>query len=256
VALTDNAIEALHQVASTPGQRALVMNVLPHVHALGEGDAVVMSPPLTADVPVSHADLLIRRESTAPLLVQMEGGDPPTTREVAGWTVLRLPADGPMRSSRECAAALEEALRARQTPPVASATRRRRAAGTGVWAAVGVVVIVLVAALWLSSGADDGPLDWQQASQSLGQTVTVRDRIVAVTPQPDVTGSPTFVNFGAAFPVTPRFDVVLFDDVRAADPDLDGLSVGQTVCVTGVVEVRGGTAQIVPDTPGQISEQC
>jgi hypothetical protein len=51
VALTDNAIEALNQVAITPGHRALVMNVLPHVHALGEGDAVVMSPAWRDDPP-------------------------------------------------------------------------------------------------------------------------------------------------------------------------------------------------------------
>lgn len=100
----------------------------------------------------------------------------------------------------------------------------------------------------------DEPLAWDRAAQAVGEPAAVVGPVVAASHEPDLGGGPTFLNLGNAHPEEPRFDVVIYEDVRERfdDPPEHTLE-GVEVCVQGRVRERGGVPQIVLDGPALLS---
>ena len=98
-----------------------------------------------------------------------------------------------------------------------------------------------------------GAIPWDQAIGYAGQEVTVIGPVASATWASDTRGQPTFLNLGLPYPDPGRFTVLLWIDARwrfNAPPE--ETFAGQTVCVTGVVEIYQGGAEIEVEYPWQI----
>jgi hypothetical protein len=94
------------------------------------------------------------------------------------------------------------------------------------------------------------PLPWDRATEAVGQVAAIAGPVVAAIHQPDVGGGPTFLNLGNPHPQEPRFDVVIYEDVRERfDSPPEQAFDGAEVCVQGQVRDRDGVPQIVLDRP-------
>jgi very-short-patch-repair endonuclease len=90
------------------------------------------------------------------------------------------------------------------------------------------------------------PLDWQTAKRYEGQQTAFVGKVAQVTVRRGVTGSPTFIDLGAAFPSKGRLTAVIWGaDAGLFNSDLARNLAGRTVCVQGRVGSRDGVAQIV-----------
>ena len=99
----------------------------------------------------------------------------------------------------------------------------------------------------------EDPLAWQEAAEHVGARGAVAGPVAAVDTAEDVGGEPTFLNLGAPYPDEPRFDVVVYADVREAiDLDLAALE-GEVVCAAGTIGSRDGVAQIVVEHPAGLA---
>ena len=97
------------------------------------------------------------------------------------------------------------------------------------------------------------PLDWRQAAQVEGRIAAVEGRVAEGSHEPDVGGSPTFLNLGSPHPDPDRFDVVIYEDVRERfEQPPEQAYLGREVCVTGQVRDRDGVPQIVLDSPAHL----
>ena len=96
----------------------------------------------------------------------------------------------------------------------------------------------------------DDPLAWDRAHQAVGERAAIVGPVVAATHEPELGGGPTFLNLGNPHPEEPRFDVVIYEDVRERfeQPPEQALE-GAEVCVQGRVRDRDGVPQIVLDGP-------
>ncbi len=137
----------------------------------------------------------------------------------------------------------------------AAARRERRRNLVGV--AFGILLVVSFGLSRIGGGVapDDAvatcedPLAWREAAEHVGARGAVAGAVAAVTTAADVGGEPTFLNLGAPHPDEPRFDVVVYAEVReAATLDLHALE-GEVVCAAGTIGERDGVAQIVVDHP-------
>lgn len=100
----------------------------------------------------------------------------------------------------------------------------------------------------------DDPLAWDRADRAVGQPAAVAGPVVAATHAPDVGGAPTFLNLGNPHPEEPRFDVVIYEDVRERfDAAPEQALAGVEVCVQGRVRDRDGVPQIVLDGPAMLT---
>ena len=98
------------------------------------------------------------------------------------------------------------------------------------------------------------PLSWDRAGQAVGQVAAIVGPVVAASHQPDVGGGPTFLNLGNPHPEEPRFDVVIYEDVRERfDTAPEQAFEGTEVCVQGRIRDRDGVPQIVLDGPAFLS---
>lgn len=98
-----------------------------------------------------------------------------------------------------------------------------------------------------------GAIPWDQAIGYAGQEVTVIGPVASATWASDTRGQPTFLNLGVAYPDPARFTVLLWIDARwRFDAPPEETFAGQTVCVTGVVELYRGGAEIEVEYPWQI----
>ncbi len=98
-----------------------------------------------------------------------------------------------------------------------------------------------------------GAIPWDQAIGYAGQEVTVIGPVVDATWASDTRGKPTFINLGLAYPDPGRFTALLWIDARYRfDAPPEEAFAGKTVCVTGVVEIYRGGAEIEVEYPWQI----
>ena len=99
----------------------------------------------------------------------------------------------------------------------------------------------------------DDPIPWHAADGVEGEQAAVAGPVAAVSHEPEVGGSPTFVNLGAPHPDPDRFDIVIYEEVREGfDRPLEELLPGEDVCVQGRVRDRDGVAQIVIELPASL----
>ena len=123
---------------------------------------------------------------------------------------------------------------------------------------IGAVLVIAVVAIGLGRTLTeppgdpvdcDDPVAWDQADARVGESAAVEGPVAEVTWAQDVGGAPTFLNLGAPHPDEPRFDVVVYADVREAIAfDLHALE-GEGVCAAGTIGQRDGVAQIVVAHP-------
>ncbi|MDZ4179056.1 MAG: thermonuclease family protein [Coriobacteriia bacterium] len=123
-----------------------------------------------------------------------------------------------------------------------------REAGRGLWN---------LAAPQAPSSAQPAPtqgvVDWSDASDYVGQRVTVSGRVAGTHYASGANGQPTFLNIGRDHPDPDRFTVVIWGEDRSKFPSRpESMYAGKTLRVTGEVSLYRGTAQIVVDAPGQI----
>lgn len=98
-----------------------------------------------------------------------------------------------------------------------------------------------------------GAIPWDQAIGYVGQEVTVIGPVASATWATESRGQPTFINLGLPYPDPGRFTVLLWIDARwRFDAPPEEMFAGKTVCVTGVVELYRGGAEIVVEYPWQI----
>ena len=94
------------------------------------------------------------------------------------------------------------------------------------------------------------PLAWDRADQAVGQVAAIAGPVAAASHEPDLGGGPTFLNLGNPHPDEPRFDVVIYEDVRERfETPPEQAFDGAEVCVQGQVRDRDGVPQIILDGP-------
>ncbi len=98
-----------------------------------------------------------------------------------------------------------------------------------------------------------GAIPWDRAIGYAGQEITVIGPVASATWASESRGQPTFINLGLPYPDPGRFTVLLWIDARYRfDAPPEETFAGKTVCVTGVVELYEGSAEIVVEYPWQI----
>ncbi len=98
-----------------------------------------------------------------------------------------------------------------------------------------------------------GAISWQDASQHIGELVTVYGSVVGSNCASSSNGAPTFLDLGAAYPNESRVSVVIWGEDRPAFPEApEAMYAGQTVCVTGVIYVYNDVCNIEVTSPSQI----
>lgn len=136
---------------------------------------------------------------------------------------------------------------------------RRRQIANILGVALGVVLVVGFGLGRVIGGAPsppascDDPTPWQRASDHVGEEAAVVGPVAEVRTVEDVGGAPTFVNVGAPHPEPERFDIVIYEDVRAelgADPAQQ--LADEEVCVVGRLRERDGVPQVVLDAAWSI----
>lgn len=96
-------------------------------------------------------------------------------------------------------------------------------------------------------------VEWEKAKSRIGKATTIYGPVAQADYRPDVTGGPTFISLGAAYPSNHRVSVVVFaQDRDAFEIDPEDLVKGHTICVTGDLELFQTVPQIQVTTPDQI----
>lgn len=98
-----------------------------------------------------------------------------------------------------------------------------------------------------------GAVTWQSARNYVGRTATVKGPVASTKYAVSSTGSPTFLDIGAAYPSSRRFTVVIWSQRRARFGSPERRYRGHTICVRGLVESYQGLPQIEATSPAQIA---
>jgi hypothetical protein len=99
----------------------------------------------------------------------------------------------------------------------------------------------------------NGAIDWTEAAQHVGESITVYGRVAGATYASSSNGRPTFINIGADYPDASRVTVVIWDEDRARFSGVpDEIYLGKTICVTGVPYLYDGVCNIEVQSPSQI----
>lgn len=89
------------------------------------------------------------------------------------------------------------------------------------------------------------PINWQQASQHIGSSVSIVGPIMKITSRKNIRGNPTWVDIGGAFPATNRMMLVIWEEKKNEFPLLvPGKLTHKEVCVTGQLTSYKGIPQI------------
>jgi DNA/RNA endonuclease YhcR with UshA esterase domain len=112
-----------------------------------------------------------------------------------------------------------------------------------------LAVLVTISAASGSAALAQKVVSAQEASQHVGQVVTVTGTIGGIGHSPR--SNTTFINFGALFP-NHDFIAVIFASAASQFPDVDSWN-GKTASVTGVVKMYRGKPEIVLNSPNQIT---
>ena len=99
----------------------------------------------------------------------------------------------------------------------------------------------------------EGAISWQEASQHIGETVSVYGPVVDADYAESSNGQPTFIDLGAAYPDASRVTLVVWGENRGAFPDApESMYAGKTLCVTGEIYVYNDACNIKVTSPSQV----
>ena len=122
-----------------------------------------------------------------------------------------------------------------------------------------IVLAVVALAFVFRSGSAGAPLatsppgnsecrdaiDWADARDKLGESATLRGRVVTATYRARSNGTPTFLNVGLPFPDPARLVVVIFGDSRSKFPrPPERFYDGKDIAVTGQITEFDGVTQV------------
>ena len=94
---------------------------------------------------------------------------------------------------------------------------------------------------------------WRDASSHLGDYTTICGPVVSTHFASTSDGQPTFLNMGEDYPSNARFVVLIWGEDRERFPSPpEDLYSGQSICVTGEVEIYEGVYEIEATTPTSI----
>lgn len=101
--------------------------------------------------------------------------------------------------------------------------------------------------------APEGAIDWREAAQHVGKTVTICGPVAGSTYADESNGQPTYIDLGISYPDTSRVSMVVWGEDRGSfsEPPED-MYLGRTVCVTGEVYIYGGACNVKVQSPSQI----
>jgi DNA/RNA endonuclease YhcR with UshA esterase domain len=98
-----------------------------------------------------------------------------------------------------------------------------------------------------------GAINWTEAGQHIGETVTVYGTVAGSTYASTSNGQPTFINIGVDYPDTSRVSVVIWGEDRGNFPKApESMYLGKTICVTGEVYIYSGACNIKVQSSSQI----
>jgi hypothetical protein len=98
-----------------------------------------------------------------------------------------------------------------------------------------------------------GAIRWDQALSHAGQHATVVGPVVGATFASESRGRPTFLNLGKGYPDPGRFTVLIWIENRASFPTPpEETYLDATICVSGVIEIYQGSAEMEISGPDQI----
>ena len=96
-------------------------------------------------------------------------------------------------------------------------------------------------------------IDWTEARQHVGQTVTVYETVAGTHFASGSNGRPTFINIGVDHPNPNRVTLVIWEEYRGNFPSVpETLYSGKTIVATGLVELHEGVVDIRVESPTQI----
>lgn len=103
-----------------------------------------------------------------------------------------------------------------------------------------------------SGGPAVGPVPLNEADGHVGERTEVCGEVVEGVRVSAIEGDPTFLNLGDAHPNQDFTALIWASDRRQWGSSPASLYEGQSICVTGTVELHEGTPQIVVSSPQQI----
>lgn len=98
-----------------------------------------------------------------------------------------------------------------------------------------------------------GAIDWTEARQYVGQTVTIYGTVAGTHFASGSNGRPTFINIGVDHPNQNRVTAVIWGEYRdnfSQDPEV--MYSGRTITVTGEIYLFDGVTNIRVTSPSQI----
>ncbi len=99
----------------------------------------------------------------------------------------------------------------------------------------------------------EGAIPWQEASQHIGETVTIYGLVKDSSYLRDSNGQPAYIDIGAAYPDDSRVTMVVWGEDRGNFPDNpEAMYLGKTVCVTGELYAYEGATYVKVSSSNQI----
>ena len=98
-----------------------------------------------------------------------------------------------------------------------------------------------------------GAIDWSEAKNHIGETVTVYGPVVRTKYASSSKGGPTFLDIGLSHPDTNRMDVIIYAESRGNFSGApENMYSGKTIFVTGKVKLYDGVPEIIVSSESQI----
>ena len=104
------------------------------------------------------------------------------------------------------------------------------------------------------SDIPSGAIEWADASQHVGETVTLYGPVLGAEYASSSKGKPTFIDIGAAYPSKNRLSITIWGKNRSAfSTPPEKLYEGKTVAVRGKVYLYDGVCNVEVTSPDQIT---
>lgn len=98
-----------------------------------------------------------------------------------------------------------------------------------------------------------GAIRWEEASEHVGETITVYGPVKGTKYASSSNGSPTFIDIGASYPKKNRVTITIWGKNRSAfSSSPEDMYRGKTLCVTGEVYLYQDVCNIEVSSPSQI----
>lgn len=99
----------------------------------------------------------------------------------------------------------------------------------------------------------DSAIGWAEASQHVGETVSIYGSVAGSTYASTSNGQPTYIDIGVAYPDINRVSIVVWGEDRGNfSPSPEDMCLGKTICVTGEVYIYNDACNIKVVSPSQI----